>query len=223
MRIAVTASQPSLDAQVDPRFGRCAYYVVVDVDTLDSEALPNPNVLAMGGAGIQSAQLIASRGIEIVVSGNYGPNAVQTLNAVGVRALGGVMGGSVRQAVEQFRRGVLQPVSQPTVGPYFGLDGAPGPGRGMGRGGRRGMGRHGGREASPVASPRGAQGTFGPRPYGPDLTVPPPQPPDTSRSGQSELETLKRQAQIMAEQLNAISDRIKQMQKEKRQREAQGE
>lgn len=223
MRIAVTASQPSLDGQVDPRFGRCAYYVIVDVDTLGSEALPNPYALAMGGAGIQSAQLIASRGIEIVVSGNYGPNAVQTLNTVGVRALGGIMGGSVRQAVEQFKRGALQPVSQPTVGPYFGLDGAPGPGRGMGPGGRRGTGRHGGRRASPVASPVGAQGTFGLRPCGPDPSVPPSQPLDTSRSGQSELETLKRQAQTIAQRLKAISDRIEQMQEGKRQREAQGE
>ena len=222
MRIAVTASQPSLDGQVDPRFGRCAYYVIVDLDTLDFEALPNPYALVMGGAGIQSAQLIASRGVEIVVSGNYGPNAVQTLNAVGVRAMGGVMGGSVRQALEQFKQGALQPVTEPTVGLYSGMGVTPGPGRGLGLAGRRGLGRRGGRGGGRAAGPRGAQGLFPARFYPPDLTAP-QQPADPSRSGQSELEMLKRQAEIMAQQLKAITDRIEQLRSDGREHNAPGE
>jgi predicted Fe-Mo cluster-binding NifX family protein len=222
MRIAVTASQPSLDGQVDPRFGRCAYYVIADLDTLDFEALPNPYALAMGGAGIQSAQLIASRGVEIVVSGNYGPNAVQTLNAVGVRAIAGAMRGSVRQAIEQFKQGALQPVVHATVGPYSGIGVAPRPGRGMGGAGRRALRRRGGTGGSRAAGARGAQGTFPPQFYPPDPTAPLKQPPVTSRSGRSELEMLKRQAAIVTQQLKAITDRIAQIGRDGREQDAPG-
>ena len=223
MKIAITAAQPSLDGQVDPRFGRCAYFLIVDPDTLAFETVPNPNVMAMGGAGIQSAQLIASKGAEVVLSGNYGPNAAQTLNAVGVKMIAGVMGGSVREAIEQFKQGLLQPVSQPTVGPYFGMEVAPGPGqamgggRGMGRGGRRGMGpgrgmgRGSGRGGGPGGMGRGmTQGTWGPI-NGDAVGVPPQPPSGTPSSTESELEMLKRQAEVMAQQLKEITNLIEEL------------
>ena len=216
MKIAITAAQPTLDGPVDPRFGRCAYYVIVDLDTLDFEALPNPNALAMGGAGIRSAQLVASRGVEIVVSGNYGPNAVQTLNAVGVRAMGGALAGSVRQALERFRQGALQPVTEPTVGLYSGMGVAPGAGRGLGLAGRRGLGRRGGRGGGRAAGPPGVRGRFPPQFYPPDPTAGLQQTPDTSPSGQFELEMLKRQAEVMAQQLKAITDRIEHLRRDGR-------
>ncbi|MCD6336516.1 MAG: NifB/NifX family molybdenum-iron cluster-binding protein, partial [Candidatus Latescibacteria bacterium] len=145
MKIAVTCTAPDLEAPVDPRFGRSQYILIVDPVTLAFEVIQNPNVMVMSGAGIQSAQLIASHGAEVVLSGNYGPNAAQTLHAIGIQMIAGVTG-TVRETVEQFKRGELQPVSQATVPPYFGLGGAPdrgsadmgggmGMGSGMGRGG----------------------------------------------------------------------------------------
>ena len=100
MRIAVTATGPDLDAQVDPRFGRCPYFIFVDTDTMEFEAVPNPYVSAMGGAGIQAAQLVANKGATAVLSGAFGPNAAQTLSAVGVQMYPNVMG-TVREAVER--------------------------------------------------------------------------------------------------------------------------
>jgi len=111
MRIAVTATGPDLDAQIDPRFGRCAYFIFVDTDTMEFEAVPNPYVSAMGGAGIQAAQLVANKGATAVLSGAFGPNAAQTLSAVGVQMYPNVMG-TVREAVERFKRGELQPAFQ---------------------------------------------------------------------------------------------------------------
>lgn len=235
MKIAVTAAQPSLDGQVDPRFGRCPYFLIVDPDTLAFEAVRNPNVIAVGGAGIRSAQLIATKGAEVVLSGNYGPNAAQTLNAVGVKMIAGVMGGAVREAIEQFRQGLLEPVSQPTVGPYFGMGVAPGQGqamgrgRGIGRGGRkgmgrgmgrgigpgRGMGRGGGPGDGPGGMGRGmTQGTWGPI-NGDAVGVPPRPAPGTPSSTQSELETLKRQAEMMAQQLKEITKLIEELERSK--------
>ena len=166
MKVAVSASSPNLDGQVDPRFGRCPYFLIVDTETWEFEAVENPNVSASGGAGIQSGQLIASKGATAVLTGNCGPNAFQTLSAAGVAVLTGVSG-TVRTAVESYLSGSLsQAAEKPSVPSHFGMKSdpnagspAPGPdpgigkdmdqdsgmGRGIGQGMGRGMGGGGGR------------------------------------------------------------------------------
>ncbi|RPJ51452.1 MAG: hypothetical protein EHM23_34105, partial [Acidobacteria bacterium] len=59
MKIAVTATAPDLQAQIDPRFGRCPYFLIVETDDLSFQAVENPNLTLSSGAGIQSAQLLA--------------------------------------------------------------------------------------------------------------------------------------------------------------------
>ena len=154
MKIAVAASGNNLDAPVDPRFGRCAWFVIVDSDTMAFEAVQNPGAMAGGGAGIQAAQVVASKGAQVVVAGNMGPNAHQALTAAGIQILPFV-GGTVRQAVEAVKSGTLTAASAPTVPLHFGTGGAapttPSPGAGsgigpgMGGGGGRGMGGGAGR------------------------------------------------------------------------------
>ena len=61
MRICITSEGDNLDSKVDPRFGRCRYFVIIDTDTIEFEAICNPNIDAMGGAGIQSGQLISEK------------------------------------------------------------------------------------------------------------------------------------------------------------------
>jgi len=73
MKIAVSSTGQDLKSQVDPRFGRAPFFIVLDPDTMESEVLENPNVAAMGGAGIQTAQLIANKGIELVLTGSCAP------------------------------------------------------------------------------------------------------------------------------------------------------
>lgn len=51
MKLAVTTAEPSLDARVDPRFGRCPYFIVVETEDFSFEALENPNLSLGGGAG----------------------------------------------------------------------------------------------------------------------------------------------------------------------------
>jgi predicted Fe-Mo cluster-binding NifX family protein len=69
MKIAVSATAPGLDAEVDPRFGRCQYFIIVDPETMEFEALDNSNSMASGGAGISTAQMIADKGVEAVIVG----------------------------------------------------------------------------------------------------------------------------------------------------------
>ncbi|MCG2720887.1 MAG: NifB/NifX family molybdenum-iron cluster-binding protein [Thermodesulfovibrionales bacterium] len=115
MKICVTAQGDNLDAPVDPRFGRCQYFVIVDTDTIEFEAIKNPNIDASGGAGIQSGQIMADRQVKAVVTGNVGPNAFETLNAAGISVITGASG-NVRQAMEKYKKGELKPTQGPTTG-----------------------------------------------------------------------------------------------------------
>ena len=130
MRICVSAQANSLDASVDPRFGRCPYFIIVDSETLQFEAVPNSASGAVGGAGIQAVQIIASKGAKVVITGNVGPNAFQALSAAGIKIITGAYG-TVREVVEKYRRGELKETNSPTVGGHFGM------GMGGGRGWRR--------------------------------------------------------------------------------------
>jgi len=119
MKICVTASGTDIDAEVDPRFDRAVNFIIVDTDTMDYEVVNNPNAEAAGGAGIQSGQLISSKGAESVLTGNVGPNAFQTLNAAGLKVYIGIAG-TVRKAVEKFKEGNLLPSDGSSVEAKFG-------------------------------------------------------------------------------------------------------
>ena len=141
MKIVVTSTAPNLDAEIDPRFGRCQYFIIVDPDTMDFEALENSSMMAGGGAGISAAQNIVSKGAEVVLTGNCGPNAYQVLSGAGINIITGVTG-KVKDAIENYKSGKLKAGSQPNVSAHFGTGGGMGGGRGMGRGGGMGGGRN---------------------------------------------------------------------------------
>ena len=137
MKIAVSATGPDLDAEVDPRFGRCQYFIIVEPDTMQFESVENSSAMAAGGAGISAAQMIASKGVEAVLTGNCGPNAYQVLSPASITVITG-MSGKVRDAVQSYKSGNLKGITQPTVPDHFGM--GQGMGRGSGRGGGMGMG-----------------------------------------------------------------------------------
>jgi predicted Fe-Mo cluster-binding NifX family protein len=120
MKICVSASSGSLDANVDSRFGRCPYFVIVDSDTMEFNAITNDSSNAAHGAGIQAAQTVANMGVNLVITGNVGPNAFNVLAASGMKIVTGASG-TVREAVEQYKNGQLTEVGNPTVGGHFGM------------------------------------------------------------------------------------------------------
>ncbi|MDD5094374.1 MAG: NifB/NifX family molybdenum-iron cluster-binding protein [Dehalococcoidia bacterium] len=131
MRIAITSNDLSLDADIDPRFGRCRYFVIADPDTLAFEAIENPSAVAGGGAGASAAQAIAGKGIEAVLTGNCGPNAYEALAAAGIKVITGVSG-KVRQAIGAYKSGKLEASLQPNVADHFGKAGGTTPLKGRG-------------------------------------------------------------------------------------------
>lgn len=122
MKICITSEGNTLDSKVDGRFGRCQYFIVADTDTLEFEAVGNPNIESMGGAGIQSAQLVASKQVKAVLTGNVGPNAFQTLQAAGIDIFTGASG-TVREAIEKYKKGEFKLTQKPSVGSKFGMPG----------------------------------------------------------------------------------------------------
>ncbi|NQT19897.1 MAG: NifB/NifX family molybdenum-iron cluster-binding protein [Planctomycetes bacterium] len=236
MKIVVTAAQPSLEAAVDPRFGRCSYFLIVETDDLAFEAVENPNVALGGGAGIQSAQLMNEKGVRFVLTGNCGPNAHQTLSAAGVQVIVGCSG-VARDVVEKFTAGQLHAANEPNVASHFGTGGpnadsqAPpsqqfpatgaaqqpplagmGMGRGRGGGQGQGMGRGGGRGRGMGRGMGGGgmgAGAWPPAPI-PQTVLQPPQ----SGGKQDELSLLKQQAKAVGEQMRSIEERIRRLEEE---------
>jgi predicted Fe-Mo cluster-binding NifX family protein len=131
MKICVTATAGSLDSQIDPRFGRCAYFIIVDSETMQFEAIQNIAAGASGGAGINAAQTIADKGVKLLITGNVGPNAFGALSAASIEVATGAFG-TVREAIEKFKKGELNKTGAPTVGGHHGMGGKGG-GRGIWR------------------------------------------------------------------------------------------
>jgi len=122
MKICVTSEGNTLDSKIDPRFGRCQYFIIIDNETLEFEAIRNPNLDAMGGAGVQSGQLVASKKVKVVITGNVGPNAFQTLQAAGIDVITGVSG-TIKGIIEKFNKGEIKPSQSPSVRSKFGMPG----------------------------------------------------------------------------------------------------
>lgn len=115
MKTAVTAMGKDLDAEIDPRFGRAVYLVILDDNGNLLEVVDNSsNRDAMRGAGIQSGKILADKNVDTVLTGHCGPNAFRTLKAAGIR-VGTDQTGTVREAFERLKRDEVEFAAQPDV------------------------------------------------------------------------------------------------------------
>jgi len=234
MKIAVTSTGPTLEDNVEARFGRCPYFLIIETDDMQVEALENPNISLGGGAGIQSAQLMSGKDVTTVLTGNCGPNAFNVFGQAGIQVVAGVSG-IVRDAVEQFMAGNLSSASTPSVDSRFGMstksaDPAPagqpmvdpmgqgsgtGVGMGAGRGMGRGMGRGGGMGRG-IGRGMGSGRSTGQR-MEPQIdtagSITPDQPKTVSLSKEEELKQLKDQASALQKQMEALESSIKNLEK----------
>ncbi len=119
MKVCLSSTSNSLEAQLDPRFARCAYLIIIDTETMQFEAIPNLAAGTREGAGIYAAQTIANKGAKVLITGNVGPNAFRALSAAGIEIMTDASG-TIREVVEKFKRGELKKTSVSTVGGHFG-------------------------------------------------------------------------------------------------------
>nr|CBH37739.1 hypothetical protein, dinitrogenase iron-molybdenum cofactor family [uncultured archaeon] len=205
MKICVTATAGDLNAQVDPRFGRCQYFVIVDSETMAFEAMANEAIAAPGGAGIQAAQTMVNKGVDVVISGNIGPNAFQVLSTAGVKIATGAYG-TVQEATEMYKGGKLGETGASTVAAQAGM-GATAPGGGLGMGMGMGGGRGGGRGRG---MGRG-MGLGMQQPMPPQPQPQAPQAPITPRTKEEELDQLSNMANRLAKDLEEVKKRIEEL------------
>ena len=120
MKIAITSMGAKLKNKIDPRFGRCHYFILFDTETTKFEAIENTGAQGMGGVGIQSGQIMADKGVETVLTGSCGPNAFQTLQAAGIKVITGATG-TVQEAIDKFKSGDYKAVSQANASAHSGM------------------------------------------------------------------------------------------------------
>jgi len=109
MKILVTAKENSITSEVDPHFGRCAYFIVADVSISEIhkwEAVKNPASAAAHGAGFQAMQQVSDLGAQVVLTGSLGPNAFGALQKMDIKAFQAT--GRVDQAIEAYLAGKLE-------------------------------------------------------------------------------------------------------------------
>ena len=115
MKVAITSYGKDLTSDVDQRFGRAGWFIVVDTETGGYEAVNNEkNLNASQGAGIQAAENISRSGAEVLITGNCGPNAFRTLNAAGIKVVCNAKG-TVSEGLEKYKKGELQETSGANV------------------------------------------------------------------------------------------------------------
>jgi predicted Fe-Mo cluster-binding NifX family protein len=199
MKIAISAAGPSLEDLVDPRFGRCACFLIIDTGTLEFDVIENSSKNLSGGAGIEAAQRVANQGVTHVLTGRCGPNAEKVLSAAGIIIIDGCEG-KVQEAVERFRSGDVSSAQRPTVSrtpapkplapaPSRQTIAGRGSGRGMGGGGGRGMGRRCGMDSSAGSVVR--------------------TPPQSAASLEGDVARLKQEAEQLRQQLRETEQRLR--------------
>lgn len=143
MKIAVSSAGKSVQDPLDPRFGRCTGFIIYDSNSQSSTFLSNSQQQDMsGGAGVQTAKMIADAGVSVLITGQIGPKAIQVLSQTQIRIFASTAG-TIQEAIKAWQRNELQPISTATGQPGFGM--------GMGRGGGK-LGR------GPVQGGRGMGG-----------------------------------------------------------------
>ena len=141
MKICITSTGKEIDAKVDPRFGRAPYFLIIDTDTGDLEVLDNSAAAESQGAGIVAAQLVSDKGVDGVLTGRVGPNALKAFQASGIILHEGVSSQeTVKEALTRFENGEYSDRPTPAEVSPRRQGGGKGLGRGMGGGGRQGRG-----------------------------------------------------------------------------------
>ncbi|MCF6464377.1 NifB/NifX family molybdenum-iron cluster-binding protein [Clostridium sp. Cult2] len=111
MRIALSSSDKDLDSNLDLRLGRSPYFIIYDLDTDQFKATENKGESSSGGAGIAAAQQLIDESVEIVISGNVGPNAFTLLESSNIKMYKGESI-SCKLLIEMYREGKLEEIKE---------------------------------------------------------------------------------------------------------------
>ncbi|MGI6163747.1 MAG: NifB/NifX family molybdenum-iron cluster-binding protein [Bacillota bacterium] len=108
MKIAVCSQGDTLDSMADARFGRCAYFVIIDPGTKHHEVIKNPSLSAGHGAGVSTAQVLSDKGVTAVCTQNIGPHAHSALKAADITVFSIVGDKTVKEIIDEYEKGMLE-------------------------------------------------------------------------------------------------------------------
>jgi len=114
MKIAISSEGTDLSAQVGHRFGGSPYLIIIDLDTNNFEAVPNPGSLHQHGAGVQTIVLIISKGVKAALTGYCSPVVSRHLEANGIAIFTGVSG-TIEEALESYKKGKIQKTGEAAI------------------------------------------------------------------------------------------------------------
>lgn len=117
MEIAITAKKPNLDAEIDPHFGHCQYFIVIDLEMMTYCTIENTSAITSTGDDISAAHEMIGMGVKAILTGYCGPNTHQVLLDAGVQVFTGISG-KVINAIADYMSGQLKPAPKPAVGVY---------------------------------------------------------------------------------------------------------
>lgn len=119
MKVCISSKGNTIQSVIDPRFGRAAYFIIADIETMEVELIENSASTSGGGAGITSGQLMVDKGVTAVITGNVGPNAMNVLSAANIEVYRGDLI-SVEENIKKFKKGQLEKINT-TVSAHFGM------------------------------------------------------------------------------------------------------
>lgn len=120
MKICISACGKDLNSEVDPQFGRCNYFVIIDPDIGSVTSIKNPGSEASGGAGIRAAEAIAGAGVDTLLTGSVGPNSFSILSEAGIETCSGIKG-TVAFALREYQAGKLAVLESPNASTHSGI------------------------------------------------------------------------------------------------------
>ena len=107
MRLAISLQEPKgMDSLVSSAFGNSPYFMFVNMDNGFFKIRPNLTISSAEDLDQQTAQMIAGKDVDAVISEKFGQKAVEVLNAAGIWIYV-FFDNIVEEALKAFRRGQL--------------------------------------------------------------------------------------------------------------------
>jgi predicted Fe-Mo cluster-binding NifX family protein len=122
MKIAISSIGKTLESEIDARFGRCAYFIIIEIENKkikNLKAIENTAKAQMGGAGITAAEIVANEKPDAVITTNLGPRAFSVFEQFGIKTYQAQ--GKIKDVVEKFIQGKLKKITNATGPQHMGL------------------------------------------------------------------------------------------------------
>ncbi|WP_410507952.1 NifB/NifX family molybdenum-iron cluster-binding protein [Methanosarcina hadiensis] len=121
MKICISACGKDPESEVDPQFGRCNYFLIIDPNAGSVSSIKNPGLKAQNGAGIRAAETIVDKGVNTLLTGIVGPNSFSVLSEAGIEIYSGARG-TVSFSLREYQSGKLPILKSPNASSHSSMD-----------------------------------------------------------------------------------------------------